>query len=58
MLAESDPNDVDRHMQLAQQVRRLTLPNEMGERFKVLAMTRKLEQPLMGFAMRDQRERL
>jgi SAM-dependent MidA family methyltransferase len=58
MLAESDPNDVDRHMQLAQQVRRLTLPNEMGERFKVLAMTRKLEQPLIGFAMRDQRERL
>ena len=58
MLAESDPNDVDRHMQLAQQVRRLTLPNEMGERFKVLAMTRNIEQPLMGFAMRDQRERL
>lgn len=58
MLAESDPNDVDTHMQLAQQVRRLTLPTEMGERFKVLAMTRELEQPLIGFGMRDQRERL
>lgn len=58
MLAESDPNDVDTYMQLAQQVRRLTLPTEMGERFKVLAMTRELEQPLIGFGMRDQRERL
>ncbi len=58
MLAESDPNDVDMHMQLAQQVRRLTLPTEMGERFKVLALTRKLEQPLIGFGMRDQCERL
>jgi SAM-dependent MidA family methyltransferase len=58
MLAESDPDDVDMHMLLAQQVRRLTLPTEMGERFKVLALSRKLEQPLIGFAMRDQRERL
>jgi SAM-dependent MidA family methyltransferase len=58
MLAESDPSDVDVHMQLAQQVRRLTLPTEMGERFKVLAMTSKLQQPLIGFGMRDQRERL
>ena len=58
MLAESDPSDMDVHMQLAQQVRRLTLPTEMGERFKVLAMTSKLQQPLIGFGMRDQRERL
>ncbi len=58
MLAESDPNDVETHMKLATQVRRLTLPTEMGERFKVLAMTRGLEQPLIGFSMRDQRERL
>jgi SAM-dependent MidA family methyltransferase len=58
MLAESDPSDMDVHMQLAQQVRRLTLPTEMGERFKVLALTNKLEQPLIGFTMRDQRERL
>jgi SAM-dependent MidA family methyltransferase len=49
---------MDVHMQLAQQVRRLTLPTEMGERFKVLAMTSKLQKPLIGFGMRDQRERL
>ncbi len=58
MLAESDPNDIDRHMQLVQQVKRLTMPTDMGERFKVLGLTCQLEQPLIGFGMRDQRERL
>lgn len=58
MLAEIDPGDVDIHMRLVQEIRRLTLPTEMGERFKVLGLTRGLQQPLIGFGMRDQRERL
>ena len=58
LMAASDPDDVERHMRLVQEIRRLTLPTEMGERFKVLGLTRGVEQPLMGFAMRDQRERL
>ncbi len=58
MMAASDPDDVERHMQLVQEIRRLTLPTEMGELFKVLGLTRGVDQPLMGFAMRDQRERL
>ncbi len=58
MLAGSDPNDVDAHMDLVQEIKRLTLPTEMGERFKVIALSKKLQQPMMGFSMRDQRERL
>jgi SAM-dependent MidA family methyltransferase len=58
MLAASDPNDVVTYTDLVQEVKRLTMPTEMGERFKVLALTRGLEQPLIGFSMRDQRERL
>jgi SAM-dependent MidA family methyltransferase len=58
MLAQSDPGDVDTHMQLVQQVKRLTMPTEMGERFKVLALARGVEQPLVGFGVKDQRERL
>lgn len=42
-------------LELAQQVKRLTLPEEMGERFKALGLTRELERPLRGFALRDLR---
>ncbi len=45
-------------MQIAQQIRRLTLPGEMGEKFKVIALTRGLEMPLSGFSLRDERGRL
>ena len=34
-------------------VRKLTLPGEMGERFKVIGLTRGLDQPLRGFSLRD-----
>ncbi len=40
-------------LQLAQQVKLLTLPDEMGERFKAIGLTRRLDQPLSGFALRD-----
>lgn len=58
ILAGSDPNDVETHMRLVQEIRRLTLPTEMGERFKVLGLSRGIDQPLIGFGIRDQRERL
>ena len=38
---------------LAQAVAMLMLPGEMGERFKVLALARRLESPLSGFSFRD-----
>lgn len=43
---------------LAQQVKTLTLPGEMGERFKVAALGRDFDAPLRGFSLADQRFRL
>lgn len=45
-------------MKLAQQIQRLTLPGEMGEKFKAIALTRGLEIVLSGFSLRDERGRL
>jgi SAM-dependent MidA family methyltransferase len=39
--------------QLAQAASTLVLPGEMGERFKVIALTRGIDEPLSGFAFRD-----
>lgn len=58
LVAASDPDDEAGHMALVEGVKRLTLPTEMGERFKVLGLTRNWSAPLSGFAMRDLRERL
>ncbi len=43
---------------LAQQVRTLSLPAEMGERFKFIALTKNYDKPLQGFSTLDQRYRL
>jgi len=40
---------------LAAQARVLLLPGEMGENFKVMALTRDLDLPLRGFAYQDLR---
>ena len=45
-------------VRLTAQIRRLTLPGEMGEAIKVLALTRGIEDPLLGFSGRDHRGRL
>lgn len=58
LLAESDPDNVVRHMALMQGVKRLTLPSEMGERFKVLGILKGMEMNLQGFSLRDFCERL
>ena len=46
------------YLRFAQEVKRLTLPGEMGEAIKVLAMTRGFDAPLIGFSGRDHRPRL
>ncbi len=46
------------HYQVAQQIKQLTLPSEMGELFKAIALTKNFDQPLLGFQSMDQRERL
>ncbi|MFT6157280.1 MAG: SAM-dependent MidA family methyltransferase, partial [Neolewinella sp.] len=36
-------------MKAAQEIKKLTLPHEMGELFKVLALTKNFDEPLLGF---------
>lgn len=45
-------------LQLIQQMKTISLPGEMGERFKVLGISRDLKNNIAGFEMRDQRYRL
>ena len=45
-------------MKLSQEVKKLTLPSEMGEMFKVLAVGLGVDAGLSGFAMADSRHRL
>jgi len=52
---DENPNE---QYKLAQQVRTLSLPAEMGERFKFIALGRNYEKPLRGFSILDQRFRL
>ena len=42
----------------ASEVRRLTVPGQMGEAFKVLGLSRGLDLDPVGFALRDRRGRL
>ncbi len=56
MLQASDPNDIEAHLRLAQGVKKLTLPSEMGERFKVMTLARDMSDQLSGFRTRDLRE--
>lgn len=44
---------VTERVQLARQAMVLTLPGEMGERFKVIALAASYEHPLRGFSVRD-----
>ena len=48
----------DMQYKLAQQVRMLSLPSEMGERFKFIALTKNFDESLIGFSTLDQRYRL
>jgi len=58
LLMESDPHDIKRHMTLMQEVKRLTMPTEMGELFKAIALVREVEASLIGFSVRDLSGRL
>lgn len=45
-------------LRIAQQMKTLTLPGEMGERFNVIGFSRGLKTPLSGFALNDRSHRL
>ena len=51
-------DSVQDRVRLAHEIRQLTLPGEMGERFRVMALSRDYDQPLRGFAWQDHRARL
>jgi SAM-dependent MidA family methyltransferase len=54
----AEATDVATRARLAGEARRLLLPGEMGESFKVMALCRNLQQPLRGFAYQDLRQSL
>lgn len=51
-------DEVQQQIKLSQQIKTLTLPSEMGDRFKVMALTKNYDEPLTGFFMLDLRNRL
>src|SRR5262245_20460823 len=53
LMAEIAERPVAERVQLARQAMVLTLPGEMGERFKVLGLAANYDHPLRGFSVRD-----
>ena len=52
-LAGLQARDIEARLQVARQAMVLTLPGEMGERFKVIGLTKGYDAPLSGFSVRD-----
>ena len=57
LISHAEPGSPE-FVRLTTQIKRLTLPGEMGEAIKVMALTRGIEAPLIGFSRRDHRARL
>jgi SAM-dependent MidA family methyltransferase len=57
-LADVDGLDVVERVNISRQAMLLTLPGEMGERFKAMALAKHCDVPLRGFATRDLRHAL
>jgi SAM-dependent MidA family methyltransferase len=51
-------DDVLVQVRLSQQIKTLTLPSEMGERFKVMGLMKNMDLSLSGFGFQDLRNRL
>ena len=58
VLARTPATDAARYLPLANAVHKLISPAEMGELFKVIALGRGIDQPLVGFAAGDQSSKL
>jgi len=57
-LAENLTPDAKQQVVIANQVRTLTMPDEMGELFKVMALGKDYDAPLTGFSLHDARHKL
>lgn len=58
LMTEIDTANTRQSMQLSNEAKRLMLPGEMGERFKVIGFSRSLQQDVIGFGSQDLRSRL
>ncbi|MEE8482101.1 MAG: SAM-dependent methyltransferase [Acidiferrobacterales bacterium] len=58
LMANSDPNNTRAHLEMTNQIKKLTLPSEMGELFKVIALGKNIDLDLAGFQLLDRRNRL
>jgi len=58
LLSEIDINDTKLFIQETQPIKALILPDEMGELFKVIGLTKNIDFPLLGFSTKNQLERL
>jgi SAM-dependent MidA family methyltransferase len=58
LMAETDTSDTRQFLQLSNEAKRLMLPAEMGERFKVIGFSHKLLHGVKGFGSQDLRSRL
>ena len=57
-VGEASRMDLVQRVNLSRQAMLLTLPGEMGERFKVIGLAKGYDAPLRGFAVRDLRHTL
>ena len=53
LLADLAQHELSSRLQIGRQAMVLTLPGEMGERFKAIALGKNFDKSLMGFATRD-----
>jgi SAM-dependent MidA family methyltransferase len=53
LLADLAEQGLESRLQIGKQAMMLTLPGEMGERFKAIALGKNFEQSLLGFSVRD-----
>jgi SAM-dependent MidA family methyltransferase len=53
LLADIAEQPLESRLQIGKQAMMLTLPGEMGERFKAIALGKNWEHPLQGFSVRD-----
>jgi len=62
MAEQAADGDLEKQMRIAQQIRTLIMPDEMGEMFKMIALTKQLSgelsEQLIGFSFSDLRYHL
>ncbi len=58
VMSEVDPDDLNNFLKMTGDAKRLMLPGEMGDRFKVIGFSQNLDQQIPGFDSQDLRSRL